>query len=278
MDVSIIIINYNTFNLIVDCIRSIYSKTSGVSYEIIVVDNNSPNRDIEGLPQIFPEIKLILNSTNAGFGVGNNLGSNSALGKYLLFLNSDTLLLNNAINEFYLYMDKHPEVGICGGNLYQIDGRPGVSFERRLPGIIRDLDNLFFMLFSKAKFGKNLVHNFEDYALKINGYVSGADLCIPKDLFFQLGGFDDDFFMYYEETELTYRVLKSKREVHVIPQSKIIHLEGGSQEGVSALKLGWMKDSKALYFEKTNTRGLWWSDILNQLIGFRDQFIQKIKS
>lgn len=278
MDVSIIIINYNTFNLIVDCIVSIYSKTSGVSYEIIVVDNNSPNRDIEGLTLIFPKIRLILNSTNAGFGAGNNLGSKSALGKYLLFLNSDTLLLNNAINEFYLYMDKHPEVGICGGNLYQKNGRPGVSFERRLPGIIRDVDNLFFMLFSKAQFGNNLIHNFEDHALNINGYVSGADLCIPKDFFFELGGFDEDFFMYYEETELTHRVLKNKREVHVIPQSKIIHLEGGSQEGVSALKLGWMKESKALYFEKTNTRGLWWSDILNQLIGLRDRFIQKIKS
>lgn len=276
MDISVIIVNYNTFDLTLDCVRSIYHNTSDLSFEIIVVDNCSPKRDIEKLNDIFPDVKLILSSSNNGFGAGNNLGSTTAIGKYLLFLNSDTLLLNNTLQEFFLYMEKHPEVGICGGNLYQSDGRPGVSFEGRLPGVLSDLDRLVFMLISKIQFGRNLFFNFGDRPLRIKGYVSGANLCIPKDLFVKIGRFDEDFFMYYEETELTHRVVKAKKEVHVIPQSKIIHLEGGSQGDISDKKKVWMRESKLLYFKKTKTFGLGISIILNQIIGFRDSLIQKL--
>ncbi|OOG15674.1 hypothetical protein BWD42_24295 [Sphingobacterium sp. CZ-UAM] len=278
MDISIIIVNYNTYTLTVNCIESIYKQTIGPEFEIIVVDNSSPNRDIEQLNDIFPEVKLVLSPHNKGFGSGNNLGSTIAKGKYLLFLNSDTLLLNNAIKEFYEYMERNPSVGICGGNLYQIDLKPGVSFERRLPGILRDFDSLIFMFLAKLQFGKNLVFNFDDQPLRLKGYVSGADLCIPRELFIKVGRFDEDFFMYYEETELTYRVFEAKKEVHVIPQSKIIHLEGGSQGDLSDRKKAWMRESKLLYFKKTNTSGFKISNILNKLVCFRDSLIQKFKS
>ncbi|PUV22966.1 glycosyltransferase family 2 protein [Sphingobacterium athyrii] len=277
MDISIIIVNYNTYTLTVNCIKSIYEKTVGLEFEIIVVDNCSPDRAIERLNIDFPKVKLILSQHNKGFGAGNNLGATIAKGKYLLFLNSDTLLLNNAVKEFYKYMERNPRVGICGGNLYQVDLRPGVSFERRLPGILRDFDNLLFMFLSKLQFGKNLVFNFEDRSLRLKGYVSGADLCIPKELFMKVGRFDEDFFMYYEETELTHRVFKAKKEVHVIPQSKIIHLEGGSQEELSDKKKVWMRDSKLLYFRKTNTFGFEISNILSALICLRDSLIQKLR-
>jgi len=276
MDISIIIVNYNTYTLTLNCIKSIYEKTADLVFEIIVVDNCSPNRDIEKLNVTFPDVKLILSQQNNGFGAGNNLGSRHAKGKYLLFLNSDTLLLNNAIKEFYQYMERNPKVGICGGNLYQVNLQPGVSFERRLPGILRDLDSLLFMLLSKLQFGKNLVFNFSDSPLRLKGYVSGADLCISKDLFVTVGRFDEDFFMYYEETELTHRVFKAKKEVHVIPQSKIIHLEGGSQVEISDKKKVWIRKSKLLYFKKTNTFGLEISIVLDQIIGFRDSLIQKL--
>lgn len=99
MDVSIIIVNYNTYDLTLDCINSIKEKTNNIKYEIIVVDNNSPNRIIENLK--LENVRLVLNSKNGGFGYANNIGNKYAKGKYLFFLNSDTILMNNAIFELF---------------------------------------------------------------------------------------------------------------------------------------------------------------------------------
>lgn len=276
MDVSIIIVNYNTYSLVLDCINTIYEKTKDITFEIIVVDNLSPDRSIENLCSIYPDINLILNTANSGFGSGNNLGSNYASGKYLFFLNSDTLLLNNAIYEMFIFMEKNPNVGVCGGNLYHVDGIPAVSFEQYFPGVYRDTDILLYSLMSKLRFGKNLVFNFNKGPLKINGYVSGADLFIPRNLFLSIGRFDEDFFMYYEETELIHRVRRRNKEVFVLPQSKIIHLEGGSQMGINLKKMNWMRESKTKFFDKTNTKGLYLSNILVKCIMFRDSMIKRI--
>ena len=100
IDVSIILVNYNTYNLVLECIESIEKFTTKNSYEIIVVDNNSPDRSIENLNSIFPYVKLILNEENSGFGAGNNLGFTKAIGKYTFFLNSDTLFCNDSLYYF----------------------------------------------------------------------------------------------------------------------------------------------------------------------------------
>ena len=103
--VSIIIVNYNTYNLLIDCIESIKTNThNNLDYEIIVVDNNSPIRDIEKLPEVYQDVQLILSDENGGFGKANNLGSRLAKGEYLFFLNPDTLLLNDAISVLYNFI------------------------------------------------------------------------------------------------------------------------------------------------------------------------------
>lgn len=276
MDVSIIIVNYNTYSLVINCINTIYEKTKDITFEIIVVDNLSPDRSIENLCNIYPDINLILNTANNGFGSGNNLGSNYASGKYLFFLNSDTLLLNNAIYEMFIFMERNPNVGACGGNLYDVNGLPAVSFEQYFPGIFRDIDMLLYSLISKSKYGKNLVFNYTNFPIEINGYISGADLFISRDLFFHIGRFDQDFFMYYEETELIHRVKRINKKIFVLPQAKIIHLEGGSQVGLNVKKMNWMKESKTKYFDKTNTKGLYLSNMLVKCIMFRDSLMKKI--
>lgn len=254
MDVSIIIVNYNTTQLVIDCVNSIYNKTKNINFEIIVVDNNSPDRSIENIKSIFPEIKLILSKKNAGFGAGNNLGNKHAIGKYLFLLNSDTLLLDNAVYEFFTFMEKTPNAGVCGGNLLTKELNPNMSFHRLRPSIILSFNEFCFNLFTRILYKNQLYYSYSNQPININGFITGADFFINKKIFDKLNGFDEDFFMYYEETELSYRIKKLGYKFHILPHVKIIHFDGGSQNKNSSNKENWMKESKKLYYKKTNNK------------------------
>ncbi len=226
IEVSIIIVNYNTVNLTKACIDSIVKYTQGLNYEIILVDNKST----DGSKQYFEKDKRIIyiyNEENRGFGGGNNQGALKASGKYLFFLNPDTLLLNNAIKELYDFYTSDKSIGICGGNLYDIELKPAHSFRRYLPGIQWEVNLLTCGLWDKIIYGKNRIFNYTKNTIEV-GYVTGADLFISKDLFDKCGGFSSEFFMYYEETDLTNQVKRLGKRVYSVPSSKIQHLEGKS--------------------------------------------------
>jgi Predicted glycosyltransferases len=123
MQLSIIIINYNTFQLTCNCIRSIKEKVHDLTYEIILVDNDSSECDPNNFLKQFPDIKLISSAENTGFTGGNNIGISKAAGEYILLLNSDTELINNAPKICYDYMQQHPETGITTAQLSYPDGK-----------------------------------------------------------------------------------------------------------------------------------------------------------
>ena len=236
MDVSIIIINYKTPELVIDCIESIKNKTKDINYEIIVVDNDS-NDDS---PQILKnkldnDIKFVVSDTNLGFGKANNLGYQYATGKYLFLLNSDTLLINNAIKIMFDYLEKNNDVGIVGGNLYSAEYTPNPSYCMYFDSIeLKKKESTW-----KSIFFQTLKRKFKAKSQRIEGfnysnmpidvaYIFGADLMISKELFKTLKGFDKDFFMYYEEQELSYRVNKMGYKIINIPDARIIHYDGVS--------------------------------------------------
>ncbi len=253
MDVSIIIVNYNSYQLILKAIESIYAFTEGLTFEIIVVDNNSPQRDIEQLQDHYKEVHYISNVQNKGFGSGNNVGAKYAKGKYLFLLNPDTLLLNNAIGRFFSFCEKKPQVGIVGGNLYDLNRKPAFSCWSFLPGLLAEIDFLCHHQLGKL-LGRVGSFNYTDHPQKV-GYISGADLFIARNTYLQAGGFDEDFFMYYEETELTYRVKQLGYEVYILPDASIIHLEGQSESDYE--KIGFrMRQSEKLYYRKTKQQYL----------------------
>ena len=139
MDVSIIIVNYNTYNLTHNCIESIIKNTCSISFEIILVDNASK----DGSKEFFSKdnrIKYIYLEENIGFGRANNVGVEYASGNFLFFLNSDTLLVNNAIYILYQYLIENPKVAICGGNLYDVNMQLTHSFSKLFPSIVNDID------------------------------------------------------------------------------------------------------------------------------------------
>jgi len=276
MDVSIIIVNYNTRNLLEDCLASIYAKVRDLSYEIIVVDNDSSDGSQEMLRTRYQNVTLIASDSNLGFGKANNLGAASAKGEFLLLLNSDTILINNAVKILYDYMAAHSNIAICGGNLYTEDMKPATSFSQTMPGIAADIDYLCGGFFSKLKYGRNLNFNYLNEPLKIDGYISGADLMIRKSVFDSTKGFDPDFFMYYEETELTYRVKKMSHDVVSVPGAKIIHLEGASEQIKENSAIRSFK-SKWIYFNKTGKRRLkYGSHLLFKLTAFQRYIVFSI--
>lgn len=221
IDVSIIIINYNTEKLILDCLDSIYEKTEGLNFEVIVVDNDSPNK-----PEILisdNRIKYIQSEKNLGFGKANNLGAKHAEGNYIFCLNPDTILINNAIKELYDFMGNNPDAGICGSNLFHSDMTSGHSYEILKPSIYQEFINSRNCTFKRYNENFNATDNPKNVS-----HVVGAALMIKKELFDKIGGFDKDFFMYLEETYLCYQVKKIGYKIFNVPTSKIIHLEGKS--------------------------------------------------
>ena len=232
MDVSIILINYNTKDLTIDCINSVFEKTEGLEYEILLIDNKSSDGSVEAFKKINdPRLVVIPNDENEGTCRAFNKCAKIAKGKYVFWLNTDTLFINNALYELFSFMEAHPDCGICGGNLYKPDGSPNFSFRKPLfnPNrAIREL-SLFkqYQLKNKNFCTKNFF-NSGDTPYEA-AHVCGADMMIRKSVFDEIGYFVNETFMYGDEVEFEYRMLvKTNYTSYSVPQSKIIHLEGAS--------------------------------------------------
>jgi len=233
MQVSFIIINYNTPALSLQCVDSIIQQVKALSYEIIVIDNASEDQSVT-LLKAKQEIKLYINTTNEGFGRANNLAASKAIGKYLFFINSDAYLLNDAASIFYHFMEdpKHTHVAVCGGDLLTATGEKQVSYGN-FPSVWQVIAEMGFRHLCSSYYAKHLalsVKNHGSKPLEVD-YLSGACWFIRRELFLQIGGFDPDFFLYFEETELAYRLKKKGYSAILLPQARLVHLEGVSTSG-----------------------------------------------
>lgn len=227
MDVSVIIVNYNTYALTSACIQSIIDYTEGISYEIIVVDNASTDGSKEKL-EVDRRIRYIYSEKNGGFGYGNNIGMKAASGDFLFLLNSDTLLLNNAIGEFFNYATSHNPKTIYGCYLQGNDGTYRDSF-------------FFFPAFTIKDFIKRIVkpYNYQpDYTNREVECICGADMFIPRQAVDEAGMFDENIFLYGEEGELQYRMMKKGYRRMLIKSPQIVHLEGESSGNTARYKYG----------------------------------------
>lgn len=238
MDVSIIIVNYNTKDLIKNCIDSIYEQTKDIKFEIIVSDNGSVDGSIEMIKSEFPNVILIENNANLGFGTANNRGLKIAKGKYIFYLNSDTVLLNNAVKYFYDYWENSPEkdeIGALGSNLLdeknEITHSYGffLSINSEIISSIKVLINITRFSILKIIFNKEIPDcvpqkKEKEYIGEVD-YITGADLFLKNtyDAYF-----DEDFFMYCEETDLQYKLAEKNLKRIIINTPKIIHISGAS--------------------------------------------------
>lgn len=282
MDISIIILSYNTRDLLRECLESLVKITTGqnnndrkqdvhceVIVEVIVIDNASPDGSAQVVEQEFPQVKLIRSDKNLGFAAGNNLGAKNAKGEFLFFLNSDTRIEDPELFEkIIVYMRQHPEIGILAPQLVNPDGSLQKS-GRSFPSFLREI------CYYSGLWGLNpmFFSNFFDFSkhkdfTKIQAVedAGGAAIMIHRELFERLGGWDEYFFMYYEDADLSQRVWQAGRKVIYFPTVKVMHHQGQSEKVTpGASKYLW--ESLPKYAQK------WWPkwqvELLELFLGFK---------
>lgn len=234
MDVSIIIINYNTYELTCSCIDSVIKKTKGVYYEIILVDNASTEKiDGPSFEEKFPHITFVQSNVNLGFAKGNNLGIEYSRGRNILLLNSDTYLNNNAIQIVSDYIDNDSEVGLATCKLIYENGMHQKNC-KRIPSISLEVIELLRLhkLFSKKRRGTLLFGSYFDYnSIAYPEMVWGAFFMFPKKLLkdFPEKKLHETFFMYGEDMEWSYFINKIlNKKVLFIPEGIVTHYIGAS--------------------------------------------------
>jgi GT2 family glycosyltransferase len=250
MDVSVIIINYNTYELTIQCIASVQQHTSGLSFEIIVVDNASSQFPEGAFRLQFPNVKLIRSEKNLGFAGGNNLGIAQASGRYILLLNSDAYLTENSIMEVYRYMEANPKAGVTSVKLIFPDKQPQ-SVAQRFPNERYLLMELLRLqkVYSKSKAGKILLGAFFDHSETVAAdWVWGTFFFFRREILEQLPHkkLDEQFFMYCEDMQWCWDIKKLGYEIHYYPHTAVVHLMGGS----SGAKQTLMKKHKQQFLER----------------------------
>lgn len=250
IDVSIIIVNYNTKQLLDDCINSIIKHTKDVTYEIIVVDNASSDGSVEFIKSKYEsKVQMISNPKNYGFGKANNIGEKAADGKYIFLLNSDTVLINDAISKFFCVSEGKNNHCILGCYLQDAEGNyihSFSNFQDRKHLFVRTL-YLYFPWLLKIR--KQSTNNRIEPIEKEVDFITGADLFIRKADYDRLGGFDENFFMYCEDEDLCLRASKLGIPCWVITEPIIIHLEGKSSK-VSSTKRKMITTSYQYFMRK----------------------------
>lgn len=229
MDLSVIIVNWNTVTLLRNCLYTVYEKVSDISFEVIVVDNASEDDSAAMVRDQFPEANLIVNDSNLGFASANNIGIMASKGRHILLLNSDTLVLDDVIQNSVAYLDQNKNCAAMGCKVLNQDCtiQPSTSlFPGVKPLILQTLglDRLGFL----PALQRYRVKNIDPAAVNRVETISGCYLMVKKAVIDQIGGLDEDFFFFGEETDWCERLRQHGHELHYAPVGQIIHLGGGS--------------------------------------------------
>ena len=251
-DISISIVSWNTKGVLKNCLASIYSTARDISFEIIVVDNNSSDGSVEMVREEFPGIILISNTENLGFAKANNQAYEKASGRYFLILNSDTIVKPEALETMVRFMDSHPEAAALGPRLIYEDGSLQPSC-RAFPDLLTAFFQMSYLekIFPKNKFiGKYLMGYWNHDDLREVDQPMGACLMFRKKALEEVGILDEQFFMYFEEVDLCFRIKKSGWKIYFIPDAQVIHLENKSSDMVWDKAHIYFFESMVKYFRK----------------------------
>jgi N-acetylglucosaminyl-diphospho-decaprenol L-rhamnosyltransferase len=228
-NVSVIVANWNTSNLLADCLNSVLQTTGRLDVEIIVVDNASTDGSVAIVRRQFPFVTVIANSKNVGFARANNQGAAASHGRYLLLLNSDARLLPDSLQSLVDTLKARPSVGLIGAQLRNPDGSFQASYSQ-FPGLWQE-----FLILSSL--GRHLYGRWypsfgpqEGQGPQIVDYVEGACMLLRREAYQAVGGLDEAYFMYAEDVELCYALKEKGWQVCYQPAALVVHLGGGSSQ------------------------------------------------
>lgn len=253
MKLSIILVNWNTCELTRQALASVFAETSSFAFEVIVVDNASTDSSVQMIETEFPTVRLIKNADNRGFGKGNNQGLAIAKGEYLMFLNTDVIVHDRAIEKLVDYLDTHPDVMMVGPKLLNSDGSFQHASRRSLPDPLNSAAFLFGLhkLFPKARWATRYKRTSDDP--DVTGpaeALSGAAMLFRREVYETIGGFDETFFMYGEDLDFCKRVLDKNWTIHYVYTAVITHLHGSSSKKRRTKSLLNFYEAMHIYYRK----------------------------
>lgn len=252
MDLSILIVSWNVRDLLRRALASVEADTSGLQSEIILVDNASRDGTVAMARDEFPSVRIIGNPDNRGFTVANNQALAQARGRYLFLLNPDAEVVPGALGALLGYMQANTNVGIAGPQLLNPDGTVQSS-RRRFPTLATALveSTRLQQWFPRNRLlQRYYLLDTSDDAVQDVDWVVGAAMFVRRQVYEQIGGFDESFFMYSEELDWCYRAKRAGWGVVYFPPARVIHHEGKSSEQVAAARDIYFHSSKIRFFRK----------------------------
>ena len=274
---SIIIVSWNVCTDVIQCVESIFKNPPSSFYEIILVDNASSDDTISCVRELFPEVIVIENMQNLGFATANNIGIQNAKGEYLFFLNPDTLALPGSFDKLITFMEVHPDVGLCGPQILNSDMTIQRSV-RKFPtfkAIFYRFTILKYLGLFRKYFYQWTMRDFDHKKEIVAEQLIGAALITRTSLVRQLSGFDESFFMYYEEVDLCLRIKNAGFQIMFYPDPAIVHLGGRSAKQIPAKVKFMMLKSLVIFMNKHHGSLKGWLLIFLFKIGvFTRQFFE----
>ena len=252
-DLSLIIVSWNTRDLLDACLASVYAGSGSLALEIFVVDNASSDGTTDMVAEKYPQVRLIRNTNNPGFAAANNQAIAQAAGECVLLLNPDTLVLEDALSRLVQYLRAHPAVGAVAPQVLNPDGSPQPSWNNAFPGIFNEVFAGFVpgwlhprrtVAVDRARIAEETGRTFP------TGWLGGVCLMVRQSVIAQVGLMDDGYHMYSEETDWCFRMKKTDWERHHVGDARIIHYGGQSSKQVNLPMFFELHKSKYRYFRK----------------------------
>jgi GT2 family glycosyltransferase len=231
-ELSIVIVNWNTRERLRDCLASIAKHLSAVSHDVLVVDNDSSDGSADMVAEQFPDVRLIRNEENVGFGRANNQAMLEARGEWFLLLNSDMLLTDDSVATLFEKVRKEPGIGVAHCRLVFPDGRTQFT-AYRFPSLgLTAFEALgLYKLVPRKRAGMMLLVGYWDYEEERPvDWVAGAFMLVPREVFEQTGGFDESLFMYGEDMEWCYRIRDRGWQIRYYPDASVVHFDHTSAD------------------------------------------------
>ncbi len=250
MDITVVIVNWNTCSLLRNCLQSVYRTIRGMSCEVIVVDNASQDGSVAMLEQEFPMVIIIKNSENRGFGTANNQAFRTMQGRYALLLNTDTILTEKAVSELFFFMENHPQAAMAAGQLLKEDGTKQNSIAA-FPTLLTIFANMPLLEYLLPGRYPSKRYEYRD-PVEIESGV-GACLIVRKKAIDEIGMFDERYFFFFEETDWARQMRSKGWKVYFVPSARIYHLQGKSIGGNIRSRIEFYH-SRYQYLRKWNKR------------------------
>lgn len=230
MDLSVVIVNWNTAALTLDCLRSLFAAPAAIAFDVTVVDNGSTDGSADRIAAARPDVRLIRNRENRGFAAANNQGIAVTGGRHVLLLNSDTLVSRAALEHLVSFLDTHPDAGACSPRLLQRDGRvQPYAFGG-------DPTPLYLTRRTLARLVGRSLHDWNAPGTREVDWVSGACLMARRAAIEQSGPLDEEMFMYFEDVDWCLRMRRAGWKIFYVPEVAITHLGGASAGGKAAAR------------------------------------------